>query len=178
MALTWVGGAGRRALCLTALSCVLALLAACQGNPKTPAPRSGAPVWTQAQAQAFRELGFTPTETGWELNLASSLLFEFDSERLTAQQQQNLQRVARTLSAVGVDGLRIEGHSDNVGVVDYNLRLSQRRAAVVAQVLAVSGMQADKLVVRGYGKDKPIADNGSEAGRAQNRRVVLIAPSM
>jgi len=151
-------------------------LSACQHGGL--AASSAGSRWTPQQTQAFRELGFQPTEgDGWELNLAASLLFEFDSEQLNKSQLAHLFRIGQKLSQVGIDGLRVEGHSDNVGVADYNQRLSQRRAAAVAQVLAGAGMLAGKLAVRGYGKDKPIADNASETGRAQNRRVALIAPS-
>ncbi|MCX2861741.1 OmpA family protein [Paucibacter sp. PLA-PC-4] len=152
-------------------------LQACQHAPPSVPAAPSASIWTVQQAQAFRDLGFVAHGDGWELSLAASLLFEFNSEQLDLQQRANLQRIARALSAVGIDGLRIEGHSDNVGEADYNRRLSQRRAAVVAQVLAGAGMRPDRLVVRGFGMDKPIADNASETGRAQNRRVALIAPS-
>lgn len=160
-------------LLLAALATLM--LQACQHAP--PVPAAPASIWTAQQAQVFRDLGFVAQGDGWELSLAASLLFEFNSEQLDLQQRANLQRIARTLSEVGIDGLRIEGHSDNVGEADYNQRLSQRRAAVVAQVLAGAGMKSERLVVRGFGKDKPIADNASESGRAQNRRVALIAPS-
>lgn len=162
---------------LPAVALMLFGLQACQQMPEAPAAGPSRPAWTAPQTKAFEALGFTPVADGWELNLAASLLFEFDSEQLTAQQRAHLQHIGRTLSGVGIDGLRVEGHSDNVGVADYNQRLSQRRANAVALVLATAGMSAPKLAVRGFGKDKPIADNASEAGRAQNRRVALIAPS-
>lgn len=166
----------------TPLRLLLAALAglalqACQHAPPPVPATPSASIWTAQQAQVFRELGFVAQGDGWELSLAASLLFEFNSEQLDLQQRANLQRVARALSEVGIDGLRVEGHSDNVGEAEYNRRLSQRRAAVVAQVLAGAGMKPERLVVRGFGKDKPIADNASETGRAQNRRVALIAPS-
>ncbi|QPF74396.1 OmpA family protein [Roseateles sp. DAIF2] len=159
------------------LPLLLLLLAACQQLP--PAPSAAPPRWTEAQVQALRSLGFS-SEDGeeWSLNLAASLLFDFDSERLKPQQMQQLEQVGRTLAGVGVPGLRIEGHSDNVGDADYNRRLSLRRAGSVAQALAAAGLQADKLPTQGFGSAKPIADNASESGRAQNRRVVLIAPSL
>jgi len=170
----------RRRLLLPALPALLIALAglsACQSPPAVPSAAPAGPAWSAAQVQALRTLGFSETEQGWSLSLAASLLFDFDSEQLDGQQLLNLQRMARTLIQVGIGGLRIEGHTDNVGVADYNLRLSQRRAAAVAQALAGAGMPAEMLRVRGFGKDKPVADNASEAGRARNRRVVLIAAS-
>ena len=66
--------------------------------------------------------------------------------------------------------VRIEGHTDNVGRAEDNLKLSQDRAAAVVQWLADHGIPKERLLAVGFGSNKPIADNGSEAGRAQNRR--------
>lgn len=156
----------------------LGALQACQQLPPAPPAPRAATIWTAQQVQAFRSLGFTPEDDEWSLNLAASLLFEFDSEQLKPRQLVELRQIGQTLARVGVQGLRVEGYSDNVGEPDYNRRLSQRRAVVVAQALAAAGLQADKLPTQGFGSVKPIADNASEAGRAQNRRVVLIAPSL
>lgn len=159
---------------------LLALCAACQQMPAAPtSPAKPATVWTDPQIQALRELGFVPIEGDeWSLNLAASVLFDFDSEQLRPLQRQQLDRIGRTLAQVGVKGLRVEGHTDNVGDADYNRRLSLRRASAVAQVLAAAGLPRDALATQGHGSAKPIADNTTEAGRAQNRRVVLIAPSL
>lgn len=111
------------------------------------------------------------------MSLATSLLFDFDSDQLRALQQMELQRVGRALAEVGVPVLRVEGHSDGVGDVAYNQKLSLRRAQSVARVLEGVGLQ-DRLRTVGWGNSRPIADNATEAGRAQNRRVVLIAASL
>lgn len=74
--------------------------------------------------------------------------------------------------------LRVEvvGHTDDVGGVDANLKLSQARAAAVADALARShGIDAQRLTVRGMGQGQPLADNTTEAARAKNRRVEIIA---
>ena len=159
---------------------LLALCAACQQMPMAqPLPAKPASVWTDPQVRALRELGFAPIEGDeWSLNLSASVLFDFDSDQLRPLQHQQLERIGRTLAQVGVKGLRVEGHSDNVGDADYNRRLSLRRAGAVAQVLAAAGLPREHLPTQGHGSAKPIADNASEAGRAQNRRVVLIAPSL
>ncbi len=73
--------------------------------------------------------------------------------------------------------LRIEGNTDNVGSRDLNRRLSQQRAPAVANYLAERGFDPDRFIVRGNGPDRPIASNGSEAGRAKNRRTeVKVVP--
>ncbi|MFT7724469.1 MAG: OmpA family protein [Roseateles sp.] len=164
----------RRRLLFPALA--LLALGACRQMPPLPAAEP-AP-WTPAQVQAFRALGFVSTgEDAWSLNLATSLLFDFNAEQLKPAQREQLARVGRALAEVGVRGLRIEGHTDNVGDAEYNRRLSERRAGVVAHVLAGAGLSPEHLPTQGFGSAKPIADNATEAGRAQNRRVVLIAPA-
>ncbi len=65
----------------------------------------------------------------------------------------------------------IAGHTDNQGGAAYNLNLSQARAASVVTWLTRHGVPADRLAAQGYGMTRPVADNGTEAGRALNRRV-------
>ena len=67
--------------------------------------------------------------------------------------------------------VRIEGHTDNVGKPKTNLDLSQNRAAAVRKFLIVAGVGADRMEAKGYGQEKPIAENKTEPGRAKNRRV-------
>jgi OOP family OmpA-OmpF porin len=69
--------------------------------------------------------------------------------------------------------IEIGGHTDATGARATNLRLSLGRAMAVRAYLVSKGISPDRLVARGYGPDKPIADNKSVEGRAQNRRVEL-----
>jgi len=66
--------------------------------------------------------------------------------------------------------LEISGHTDSRGKADYNRDLSQRRADAVKMYFITKGIDSSRLTSVGYGLDRPIADNGSEAGRAKNRR--------
>ena len=71
--------------------------------------------------------------------------------------------------------LEILGHTDNVGAAAANLKLSQDRAAAVkAYVVATFSVPQDRLTTAGFGDTKPVGDNKTEAGRAQNRRVELV----
>jgi outer membrane protein OmpA-like peptidoglycan-associated protein len=71
--------------------------------------------------------------------------------------------------------LEIQGHTDNVGAPERNRRLSEARAAAVKQYLVSNfGIAADRLTTSGLGDTKPVADNATEQGKAQNRRVELI----
>src|SRR5262245_9605379 len=70
--------------------------------------------------------------------------------------------------------LSIEGHTDSVGSDKYNQKLSDQRAASVKTYLVEHGIDAAKLVSKGWGESKPIGDNETEPGREQNRRVEFI----
>ena len=70
--------------------------------------------------------------------------------------------------------LTVEGHTDNVGSAQSNQALSQSRAQAVVAAVTGTGIPASRLTAVGYGQSKPVADNSTDAGRAQNRRVDLV----
>jgi len=70
--------------------------------------------------------------------------------------------------------VEIQGHTDNVGKPEANKKLSDERANAVKKALADKGISADRMSAIGYGDTKPVADNNTEEGRAQNRRVELV----
>jgi OOP family OmpA-OmpF porin len=67
--------------------------------------------------------------------------------------------------------VEIQGHTDDKGADAYNMQLSQDRADSVRDYLLAAGVEADRLVAKGYGETKPIAPNVTSAGQAKNRRV-------
>jgi OOP family OmpA-OmpF porin len=69
--------------------------------------------------------------------------------------------------------VEIAGHTDSKGSDSYNQALSQRRAEAVREELVAHGINASNLTARGYGESDPVADNATEEGREQNRRVEL-----
>lgn len=96
--------------------------------------------------------------------------FEFDSDQLTAQAKENLDQFAMALKDPQIQGTKfgIDGHTDATGTEQYNLGLSERRAAAVVAYLVSRGVDAATLQPKGYGKDKPrVPDPFS----AENRRV-------
>ena len=98
--------------------------------------------------------------------------FETGSNRLTAQSLPILDEAAKTLTRYPDLKIEVSGYTDNVGNADKNKTLSQSRADAVREYLVNKGVKAS-LTANGYGQEKPIADNGTAEGRAQNRRVEL-----
>jgi outer membrane protein OmpA-like peptidoglycan-associated protein len=82
--------------------------------------------------------------------------------------------LARNLLKINVEKVRVEGHTDNVGNPASNQALSLRRAENVARQMVRIGFKPSGVSAVGYGETKPIFDNASADGRAQNRRVTLI----
>jgi outer membrane protein OmpA-like peptidoglycan-associated protein len=70
--------------------------------------------------------------------------------------------------------VEIQGHTDNVGKPEANMKLSQERADAVKQALVDKGIAADRMSTAGFGDTRPVADNATEEGRAKNRRVELV----
>ena len=70
-----------------------------------------------------------------------------------------------------IELVQVEGHTDATGSAAINRKLSQQRAEAVMKYLADKGVLKKRMVAKGFGPDKPIADNADEAGREQNRRV-------
>jgi OOP family OmpA-OmpF porin len=99
--------------------------------------------------------------------------FEFNSATLAAASRSTLDEVAADLKRNPRLTVELQGHTDNVGNPEYNNRLSQQRADAVRTYLTGQGVAASQLVARGYGESRPIADNATDAGRVQNRRVAM-----
>jgi len=100
--------------------------------------------------------------------------FETGSSTLLESSYGLLDRVAEILKRHPRLKLIVEGHTDDVGGDEYNLRLSLERAGSVKQYLATKGVWPDFIKVFGYGKRRPITKDTSERGRALNRRVEFI----
>ena len=103
--------------------------------------------------------------------------YEFDSDRLTLNAERVLDTVAKTLEQSPGFGIAIIGHTDSLGSDAYNQDLSSRRAASAKRYLVSKGIDPGRIATEGAGESEPIADNGTDAGRAKNRRIELTVTS-
>jgi OmpA-OmpF porin, OOP family len=103
------------------------------------------------------------------------IMFDVDSDRIRGESTPTLSEILASLERNADMAVTIEGHTDGQGADDYNLDLSQRRAESVVAYLVGNGIDANRLTAVGRGESEPIADNGTEVGRQQNRRVVIRA---
>jgi len=109
-----------------------------------------------------------------EIKINQEVKFKFDSADLLPESDAILTAVKDVLEAhPEIKKVRIEGHTDNVGKAAYNKTLSQKRAASVAKWLTDKGVKKERLVSEGYGQEKPLDSNETDAGRANNRRVAF-----
>jgi OOP family OmpA-OmpF porin len=88
--------------------------------------------------------------------------------------QSKLNDVAKALKDQGYKAIVVEGHTDSRGSDENNMKLSQRRADSVRSHLITQGITADKITAVGWGESRPVADNDTAEGRANNRRVELV----
>jgi len=102
----------------------------------------------------------------------TSVKFGFNRDNLTSKSKEALDQLATSIASTKGYIIALEGGTDSVGSADYNYDLSQRRANSVIQYLASKyDVPAHKIYVIGLGKDKPVEDNKTSSGRADNRRV-------
>ncbi len=97
--------------------------------------------------------------------------FGFDSSNLTASAKTNLDKLAMVLKNNPDTNINIYGFTDSKGTDEYNLSLSDRRAAAVRSYLSSVGVSNSRMITMGMGEKDPVATNDTEAGRAENRRV-------
>jgi OmpA-OmpF porin, OOP family len=100
--------------------------------------------------------------------------FDVDKATLRPDAQPVVAEIGKLLGADPALKLSIEGHTDNTGTPAHNKELSTARARSVLGALVGLGIDPARLQSKGFGQDKPLADNGSEDGRAKNRRVELV----
>jgi peptidoglycan-associated lipoprotein len=141
-----------------------------QPQPQTPPPVSQPQ--PQPQAQPARDDSAERAEAMRRMRelLEQTVHFDFDEYTIRADAQERLAAKVPVLRENSGIRIRIEGHADERGSVEYNLALGMRRANAVRDYLIGFGIDASRFEVTSYGEDRPIAQGSNEAAWAQNRR--------
>lgn len=138
--------------------------------------RKHAEAAAQRAMAALEQAGQVKEEPrGTVITLSGSVIFSSGQSSLLPSARNKLSEVASALSS-GDRNARIvvEGHTDSVGSEEGNRTLSLERATAVRDALVANGVSPDRISVQGHGESRPIADNSSQAGRANNRRVEIV----
>lgn len=110
-----------------------------------------------------------------EIVMRDTVRFRTGSAELEPESEKTLDQVALVMKAnPEIEQLRIEGHTDETGTRELNLRLSQERADTVRKYLIRRGVSPGRLTAEGFGPDKPLAEGDDDASRAKNRRVEFV----
>jgi outer membrane protein OmpA-like peptidoglycan-associated protein len=104
----------------------------------------------------------------------SDAYFEFDDYRIGEASYPILDEVVNIMNRYPKLRLEIAAHTDNMGSFEYNMTLSQKRAQSMVDYLVNQGIEAERLIGKGYGESRPIASNTTEEGKMLNRRVEFI----
>ena len=108
---------------------------------------------------------------GIKITFREGIQFALNSSELSETSKSNLNDLAETLKKYEDTNILIEGHTDITGTREYNMTLSEERAESVEDYLSGLGVSARRMTTEGYGPDQPVAENDSDYGRQQNRRV-------
>jgi len=145
----------------------------CPDTPaNTPVEHHGCPL---PQYPASVKPVETPAPSAEVITLsdAGNVLFDFDKADLKPAARDKLDALMGKLQNADVVSIKVIGHTDSKGSDAYNQALSERRASSVAAYLLQKGLAPNKLTSEGRGESQPLADNDTEEGRAENRRVEL-----
>lgn len=139
--------------------------------PNTPVRHNGCPLPTYPDAAP--DTSTEPVATaGDPVRVELDVKFDFDKSVVKEESQADIKALADFMSQYPQTSTTVEGHTDSVGSDAYNQGLSERRAnAVRDELVNRYGVSGDRVSSVGYGESKPVADNGTDDGRAVNRRV-------
>ncbi|WP_211474869.1 outer membrane protein OmpA [Collimonas humicola] len=114
-----------------------------------------------------------PAPVSQKVTFAADAFFDFDKAVLKPEGKAKLDDLTSKLGAINLEVIIAVGHTDSVGSVAYNQKLSVRRAEAVKAYLVHKGIESNRVYTEGKGKSQPVADNKTAAGRAKNRRVEI-----
>ncbi|PZQ67383.1 MAG: hypothetical protein DI563_21580 [Variovorax paradoxus] len=130
-----------------------------------PAATPAAPVAPAAPA--------APPVAASKVTFAADAFFDFDKSVLKPEGRAKLDDLVSKIRGINLEVIIAVGHTDSIGSVAYNQRLSVRRAEAVKAYLVSKGIERNRVYTEGKGKSQPIADNRTKEGRAKNRRVEI-----
>jgi len=136
--------------------------------PPPPAPTAApAPAPTPVPTPAPQP----PAAT--KVTYAADAFFDFDKYVLKPEGKAKLDDLVSKVQGINLEVIIAVGHTDSVGTVEYNQKLSVRRAEAVKAYLVSKGIEKNRVYTEGKGKKQPVADNKTAEGRAKNRRVEI-----
>ena len=163
-----------RAALASAALLSLAVLAGCESGAGEAKP----PTVANADSGAGALMLTAPSELDFKarlVNVGDRVRFELDRYDLSPEAQATLRQQAALLQSYPQMAVTIEGHADERGTREYNLALGERRADAVRNYLAALGVEADRITVISYGKERPACPEAAEGCWSQNRRGVTVA---
>jgi OmpA-OmpF porin, OOP family len=143
----------------------------CDGVP-VPAVPVAAPAPEAAPAPAPVPVPVPAPQTE-KVSFAADAFFDFDKAVLKPEGKAKLDDLADKVKGLNLEVIIAVGHTDSKGSDAYNQKLSIRRADAVKSYLTTKGFEASRVYTEGKGEAQPVADNKTDAGRAQNRRVEI-----
>lgn len=155
---------------ISALAAALLLAACASDEPVATGDAAGS---GSSTTDGTSQGAVTPgSAQDFQQNVGDRVFFETDRYDLTAEAQSQLQKQAAWLQQYPASTVTVEGHADERGTREYNLALGERRANAVANYLTALGIDAGRLSVISYGKERPDCTDSNEGCWAQNRRGV------
>jgi peptidoglycan-associated lipoprotein len=178
----------RRFLAVTLAALCPLLLASCGGKKRGPAVATGAESTTgsgmsdsggqpvddpgirSVDADSAEGADFAVSDPSGEGGPLEDIQFAYDQSDLTDQARATLERNAQWMRSHAAARVRVEGHCDERGTVEYNLALGERRAQATRDYLVSLGVEAGRLSTVSYGKERPLDPSSTEAAFSKNRR--------
>ena len=147
-------------------------VAALTAAPTAPAPSSASSaVAAEVEARAAREAARRASEADADrATLAAVLYFEYDRDELRAETTNELEQLADVLRRRPQLAIRLNGHADERGSDEYNLALGQRRGAVAKRWLVDHGIDANRVAITSFGRERPVCTDNVEGCWQRNRR--------
>lgn len=119
------------------------------------------------------DIQMKPIQLGKAYTL-EDIYFDSDSDNLTEKSKKVIEGFVEFMVENPKVKIEIQGHTDDVGSDEYNIKLSENRAHTVFNILVEKGIETNRMKYKGYGESQPIADNKTEEGRGMNRRTIFV----